>query len=718
LNKLVGAFLNKSSAASSKLPSFVAFVLVLQVALYLSFFFDIAVARQVIGFLYLTFIPGFVLVKLLKQNNLGQAETVLFSMGLSVAFMILAGLAVNEIGLLVGIRQPLEPSILVFVLSGFVLVGTLACYLMNSQNLQPVGLTKGTMVKLFVLCLVPVLSVVGAYFANITGNTFALILALLTVLSVFVIAVFSKRLINPKFYLIIVFIIAITLLFHSSLISNYAQGADIKIEYYLATLTRGTEFWNSSISFTDQGVASYYSMISITILPTIYSSILNISITWVFKIVYPLIFAFMPLALYLILRGKFGDTVAFLSAFLVMSQSTFYFDMLFLAKQMIAEVFFVLLFLVLFSKSFSSRNVKILFMIFGFSLICSHYSLSLIFAFFISLMLLFMYLAKKTSRNLRLSMVVFFLVSMFLWFIVTSSSATMVRIVVSERSIIGGFGDFLNPSREGLVGVGIGLAHHISPLYTVNAIIAYTTEFFIIIGFIVLLLQLKKKTFDFEYFILCLAGMLILVISTLVPFFAGAFGINRFYHIALLFLSPLFAIGCIGLFRFVIKLLGVAAKRKTEIFSLVLVVLVLGSYFLFQTNVVYEVAGVESWSLPLSRYRLNDRLYSSFVYVTESQVSSAKWLSQNNQEPNWAVYTDPSVGLNLIAYGGIYTDVNIWFPGSTLQHGQFIYLAELYTVYDELEFNSKAYNATDTLASQQLSVIYNNGFSEVLTQTK
>jgi uncharacterized membrane protein len=138
MDKLAGAYLNKSSAVLSKLPSFVAIVLVLQVALYLSLFFDIAVARQVVGFIYLTFIPGFVILKLLKQDNLGLVERALFSVGLSVAFVMLAGLVVNEVGLLVGIRQPLEPSLLVLVLSGFVLLGALACYFRGSQDLQPV----------------------------------------------------------------------------------------------------------------------------------------------------------------------------------------------------------------------------------------------------------------------------------------------------------------------------------------------------------------------------------------------------------------------------------------------------------------------------------------------------------------------------------------------------------------------------------------------------
>ena len=722
MNKLVGAYLNKSSAVLSRLPSFVAIILVLQVALYISFFLDIPVARQVVGFIYLTFIPGFVIVKLLKQDNLGLAETVLFSVGLSVAFVMLAGLVVNEVGLIVGIRQPLEPSLLVLVLSGFVLLGALACYFRGSQDLQPVGLTKGTVMKIFVLCLLPVLSVVGAYFANVTGNTSVLLLALVAVLAVFVVAVFSKRLITPKLYLIIVFVIAITLLFQFSLISNYVQGADIKIEYYLATLTQSNGFWNATASFTDLGFGRYDSMLSITILPTIYSNILNMNITWVFKIVYPLICALVPLALYLLWRGKFGVTVAFISVFLFMSQFTFYTSLLGLARQMIGEVFFVLLFLVLFSKSLSSKNVKILFVIFGFCLIVSHYSIALLFGFFISLMWLLGYVTKKASRHLSLSKVVLFLGLMFSWYAITISSATLTSIAHDLIKTANSFSGFFNLASRGTTVLrGMGLASAPSLLASVSSAIAYATEFFIIIGFLILLLQRKKKDFDFEYFIPCLASMLILAMCILLPGFADTFSMFRFYHVLLFFLAPLFAIGCLELFRFVAKLFGGASKRKTEIYSFILMTLLLGSYFLFQTNLIYEVTGSESWSLPLSRYRLGSRLYTDFWYVTDPQVSSAGWLSQNTNKSNLIVYADQSVYYNLISYGGIYiSHIQFLTNTTSLQHGQFICLAELNIVYDEIEYNNGSigiYNASDTLASQPLSIIYNNGFCEILTAT-
>ena len=200
-------------------------------------------------------------------------------------------------------------------------------------------------------------------------------------------------------------------------------------------------------------------MLSVTILPTIYSSILNMNITWIFKIVYPLIFALVPAALYLLWRGKFGAAVAFISVFLLMSQITFYTELLALARQMIAEVFFVLLFLVLFSKSLRTKNAKILFVIFSFGVIVSHYSIAILSAFFISLMwLLESHFIKKPTMHLSLSMVVFFLVLMFSWYAITISSATSTSILANLIAVLSGLSNFFNPASRGTVVLeGLGL---------------------------------------------------------------------------------------------------------------------------------------------------------------------------------------------------------------------------------------------------------------------
>ncbi len=147
-------------------------------------------------------------------------------------------------------------------------------------------------------------------------------------------------------------------------------------------------------------------------------------------------------------------------------------------------------------------------------------------------------------------------------------------------------------------------------------------------------------------------------------------------------------------------------------------VLLLGSYFLFQTNLVYEATGSESWSLPLSRYRLDSNLYTEFIYVTGPQVNSAGWLSQNANKSNLVVYADQSVYSNLIGYGEIYIS-HVWSLTNytLLQHGQFMYLAELNTVYGKLDYSGELYNISSVLAQQPLAVTYNSGSCEILAAT-
>ncbi len=290
---------------------------------------------------------------------------------------------------------------MVLVFSDFVLLGTLVCYLKGSNDFQPVGLTKGTVVKFFVLCLLPVLSIVGTYVANVTGNNSILLLALLTVLAVFVVAVFSKRLIAPKLYLIIVLVIAITLLFQFSLTSNYLQGADIKVEYYLATLTQSNGSGMSTASFSNLVFGKFNSMLSVTVLPTIYSNILNMNIDLGFQDSLSFNFCACALRALFVVAREIWSFSGFLFSFSLYEPNYLLYELLGLARQMVAEVFFVLLFLVLFSKILNPRNATILFVIFSFCLIASHYSIAIIFAFFITLMWLLgsHFIQKPTSTS-------------------------------------------------------------------------------------------------------------------------------------------------------------------------------------------------------------------------------------------------------------------------------------------------------------------------------
>ena len=76
----------------------------------------------------------------------------------------------------------------------------------------------------------------------------------------------------------------------------------------------------------------------------------GISVVWLFKVVYPLIFALVPVALYVVFRDQTNDKVAFLSAFLFVAVQEFFVALPVIARQEIGELFLVLIVLVLVDK--------------------------------------------------------------------------------------------------------------------------------------------------------------------------------------------------------------------------------------------------------------------------------------------------------------------------------------------------------------------------------
>ena len=88
--------------------SWILWIFSLQIIVNVFILLDVPIVRQFIGFIYLTLVPGYIIIKMLKLNVFDKLETVLFSIGLSIAFLMFIGLLVNEFGLLLTIPQPLS----------------------------------------------------------------------------------------------------------------------------------------------------------------------------------------------------------------------------------------------------------------------------------------------------------------------------------------------------------------------------------------------------------------------------------------------------------------------------------------------------------------------------------------------------------------------------------------------------------------------------------
>lgn len=174
----------------------------------------------------------------------------------------------------------------------------------------------------------------------------------------------------------------------------YIWGWDTHHEYYLSNLVIANPLWNSTIPY------AVNTMLSIVMFAPIVSSICNMSLTWVFKIIYPLLFSLVPLGLYRVFQKQIDDKIAFLSCFFFVSLFMFYTEMLQLARQQIAELFFVLLILLMIDKNMDKTKRAFLSIVFGVSLVVSHYGLSYIYMFcLISAWLILIFMDSPQQRK-------------------------------------------------------------------------------------------------------------------------------------------------------------------------------------------------------------------------------------------------------------------------------------------------------------------------------
>ena len=704
----------KDVLAELKSRNFLAFILVLQFIVYALVLFDIQVARQIIGFLYFTTIPGFIIVKLLKLNELDMLDIVLFSVGFSVAFLMLAGLFINELCFLFSVSKPLSLMPLMVILNSFILTGAFVVFLRNEGVKFREAKTLGASPLGLLLMGLPILSIVGAMWVNSFGNNLILLFSILAISLLFVIGIISKELLPPKLYPLAVLIIAISLLYHSSLISNYLVGfgSDISDEYFMAQTTINNARWSS---VGDPTYGRLNSMLSITILPTVYSTLLNMSATQVFKILGPLIFSFVPLGLYQVWQRNVGKKSAFIAAFLLMAQQTFYSEMLGLTRQMVAELFFVLVLLTVLNTKMRQSKRIICFVTFSAALVMSHYALALVFLFFISLALISLLVIKRSSRSITATMVVLFFIVMFSWYIYTSNAATFDSVLTYGDYVHNQLGQFFSPvSRGQTVLRGLGMESPPSIWNAISRAFAYLTQFLIVVGFIGLVtgrMSIHSAHMDRERLAFTSLAMVLLAMCLLLPAFAETLNMTRFYHILLFFLAPLCTLGAEVIVQF-------PFKRKTELKASILLLAVLTPYFLFQTGLVYEVTGTESWSLPLSMHRMDvRRLYRSLGYIDEWSVFGARWMRNNVDVEYTQIYGDASVFYVLIGYGMMYgrrTEIEPLFNTTTVVAGGTVFLTGLNVINGIITVKSWKWNTTElSPVLNCMNKMYSNGGCEI-----
>ena len=679
---------------------------------------SIPVLTQVFGFIFITFIPGILLLRILRIHNTGWIECIAYSAGLSLALDMFSSALINFILPLAGISRPMTLLPLTTTLVMLTIVLMIAAYFRDGRYKHPASVTPVVKISLpavLLLILLLLLTILSVRLIDTYQNNTLLIACILAIAAVVILAAFN-RIIQPVVYPLAIFIIGLCLLYQTTLMSPYPVGSDIYAEYYYYQLVANNGIWDYTIASTVN------SCLSITMLAPIYSLLMNIDGVWVFKAIYPLLFALAPLALYHIFSRQIGPRKAFLAAFFFMAVPTFSLEMIALCRQQVAEFFLALFILLLADRQLRTGSKLILASIFASSIVVSHYATGFIGFIYMGLFLPFLFILRSNwfrsiwswlsaqsgglppvQKHLPLSslwiIVAVFFIAGFAWYAFTASGINLIllgsiwnaqtgavssaitsaatSLPAAQSSVFFDFG-----ARDVLIQTALGFDFsQVSLQGKLFRIMQITTQLLLLLGILRLIFKPKGLHFTIEYLSLCVTSCLLLAACIFLPGFAKLLNTTRTYHIALITLAPFCILGgeviWLAVYTLWRKLIYAGSTAGTNLtaadhaYPVFIVLIVLIPYFLLTSGLVYEVIGMDitdkidtPYSIALSSYRLD----LSGVF-TQQDGAAADWLSQNSNSDT-SLYTDQHT-LRLLQFygfpgrvGGIPLEAGLLLPGN------------------------------------------------------
>jgi uncharacterized membrane protein len=684
---------------------------------------DIPVVRQAVGFVFLTFVPGILLLRILRVHNINTVESMAYSAGLSVTLIMFSGAIINFLLPPFGVQHPISQfPILSTLTSEIALLMAAAWYRDRKHQVAVEGQQRKPEVNinavLFLLAIF-LLMIAGVKLSDLTGNNWALIASLLAIALTAVLASF-KRFITPGVYPAALFVIGLGLLYQTSLMSPYLIGSDIFTEYryFGDTVTAG--IWDYTVA------NAVNSCLSIVMLAPSYSFMLGLDGIWVFKAVYPILFAFVPLIMFRFMRIQIGALPAFLAVFFFMTVPTFSLEMISLCRQQIAELFFTLFVLLLVDRKIGRLPRVLMMVMFALSIVVSHYSLSFITLIYLALLVPLALLLKSgffirawswiTSWSgglpeeykqpgagaLPLVLLIVPVVAYWglglAWYKLIGQGINFVLLSLlwnSQSSALGAINlAATTASQDLLVQAALGIDFFkVSWQGQVFRVLQYVTQLFIITGCLRLLLMPKGLKFRIEYIAVSVLSVAMLAACIKLPNFATAFNTTRWYHVLLITLAPFFIIGgetMLQLIRYAwnrIRKYPEAALKESPTYMRIITLAVTVPYFIITSGILYEVTGMKDtarieapFSIALSSHRLD--LMGNF---STQDGNAARWLKTSGTGTS-----------------RIYSDVHTWkiltlnqFPGYILalapvinpDTGDLLFLTAWNVSHDELTFS-------------------------------
>ncbi len=679
----------------------------------ISIIFDIPVLRPVTSFLFFTIVPGYLILLTFKLKQTYHLKKALLSVGISISILMIVGIILNTLYPI--IYQPLALTPVLISLNILTMILTFSAYWRNiesdKKNKFEFKFNLGNKLSSPILFpfLFPLLAVLGTYLMNISQNNILLLIMLILIPLYLIAVVYYRDRIDPVTYPLSVWLIGLSLLLMHGLTSYHLQGIDVHLEYYSFQLTQNTFHWDLNAYYNP-----YNACMSITILPQIYQVLSNMGGEYIFKLFMAFIGSITPLLVYLVARKYSSAKYAFFAALLFIFQ-LFFINLLGAVRQEIAIIFFFLTVMVVFDSEMDKWARKFLIVLFIFSTLISHYSTAYV-AFILLLPILLLPFFQKLKREKKLDftnfdIIIVSLVLIAIWYFLVAKVqfASGVQVLGKTVEVAAGTGltSALVATRGAYVLGILGVVFKSLP-NAVSVIVHDLIFATIIVGIYAIIRNFShyKEKFSTEFLLGIIISLILLVLFVALPYISIAYDVARLFFQLLIFLGPVFVIGGI----FISKLIK---KPKWDVYILLILLI---SLFTCVTYLQYSFLGT-----PYSPDFEKDSIVRQGNYIYDSEILSAKWISQNKIN-NLTVYSDGrEVARFLTAYGTNITQENI--NSSYFGWNQTIDVGYIYLGYVNVN-NQKIIDMGDDFIRVDMgpfnylltgkSTIYDNGGSRIL----
>jgi uncharacterized membrane protein len=673
----------------------------------------VPVVREFACFVYFIFIPGLLILKILKVN-VSLTKVVLFSIGASISSITLLSALGNFI-LQLFFEKPLSEVPIAILLSAFIFLLALLVRARGDYYLE-FAIDQPSIRALSAGLLLPVLMTLGRI-----SRCDVLIFILLTTISILPIVTLSRR-IDEKYHPILIFAISSSLMlftsFNESIALEFRGWKDGEI-------VRIAGIWDPSFPLTHNSL----------IIPIIYNAVFSMlsgaDAVIVIMIFNAIIFSFIPVVLYSVYR-KFLDPSSSLLAAYLYALYPFYPQLLDMNRTGFSFIFVVLLLLLLVSDEIGSKNKRLIGIIFAFSLIISHYGT----AYLYMILLVPIYLLEFWKRKRGTieeafttpTFIASFFAMAFSWYLYTSAEQNFDWGVGFGKSLLINLWDFFSPEKS--AAMKAFTTSILTPSFSLETTkwLLFTLLLFILIGAIIVLHSFFKGSEDDKYAILALVFSSVLIGLPMM-------GMPRIFGFSLMLSSTLSIKGLSAIFR-LIKV----RRRQLLLFAVFLSTLALFTYGIVANSINVITGEARDMSLygtfEKSILESNNLEFKRIVYwgyEPYPTVKSAKWFLEHQSTKVGSVYIDSllmdSSLLRLSSpreYGKqiitnltqpSFMDIEILLEGG--RKNGYLFLS-YHNIVDDFIYIEKSGNATFYKTSDYLDAfnsknikIYDNGAGEI-----